>query len=131
MYQKPVRNFRTLEVFLSVALAARKGLNLPQDDNINKQKINFVEVYTDEYITKTPLGADCISAAEAKGLYLTLVDSQTNRVENVPFWDFQPSKNGGLRVYFEELTLNLQQSKVYSSTGVANNKSILLSFGYE
>jgi hypothetical protein len=112
-------------------LNAKSNAKFPQDGELNQRKVNYVQVYTSGQIAATPSGASPITQTDAQKLTISLFDSTTQKVTNLPLFDLIASANSGRRLYFKELRINLQMCYVRASAAVNPNLGLLLGFGYD
>lgn len=79
--------------------------------NISKNNIELyaLECYSADQIAKTQNGLDVIAAADVSNIIFTLVTSDNNykQIENVPYYNYIRSNNGGFVVLLNNIKIDL------------------------
>ena len=110
--------------------------NFQDIPNISKNNIELyaLECYSAEQIAVTQDGLDVIAAADVPNIIFTLVTSEKNykQVENVPYYNYIRSNNGGFVVLLNNIKIDLTKCfiTIVNAGSLVENQACLFNLYY-
>lgn len=121
----------TVELKLTTTPAAGVQINFLDVPQLTGKFIQGIAAYNSDQSTKTPNNLSVISSNAQQDFLMTFVEKNTEKYQDLPYYDLVPANNAGFIRLFKDFQLNINKSYcLIGGATAAINEALLFTFYY-
>lgn len=124
---------KSILVELQITTTANgSSINFSDVPQLRGKFVQGIEAYTSSQVSRTQTQRTVIGSGSQSCFLVNLVTDSETVFENIPYYTFIASNNGGIIREFKNLKININKSNVYIcfNTGLTTSQSALFTFYY-